>query len=187
MYILMARRGNSSSAYRLYDSEPAGTVRQAEKRIERTGKKQIAVSQRNKRELPAPVQHDSKIKRGSIRLIGNVLFLCLVAFAVLFRYSAIVERDHKLESLKEECSAITDENKRLQVEIDSVLNLDNVEQIAMNELGMAKPEKYQTVYVNIKGDDYVEMAEEAEEETAGGKQFYATIIQTLGNVLEYLY
>ena len=116
-----------------------------------------------------------------------MLLLCVVAFAVLFRYSAIVERDHQLETLKEEYNAIADENKRLQVEIDSALNLNNVEQIAMSQLGMAKPEKYQTVYVNIKGDDYVEMEEEAEETPSEGNQFYATIIQTLGNVLEYLY
>ncbi len=183
----MARRGNSSSAYRLYEEESASAVRQSSKQLERAGKKQLVVSHEKKQSYPVVQQHIKKIRRGSLRLISNVLLLCLVAFAILFRYSTIVERDHQLETLKEEYNAIADENKRLQVEIDSALNLSNVEQIAMNELGMAKPEKYQTVYVDIKGDDYVEVAEETEEEPAEGKQFYATIIQTLGNVLEYLY
>ena len=182
----MARRGNSSSAYRLYEEETAVVTRQSAKQLERAGKKQTALTQK-KKQMPSAVQHTNKLQKGSLRLISNVLLLCVVAFAVLFRYSAIVERDHQLETLKEEYNAIADENKRLQVEIDSALNLNNVEQIAMSQLGMAKPEKYQTVYVNIKGDDYVEMEEEAEEAPSEGNQFYATIIQTLGNVLEYLY
>ena len=172
----MARRGNSSSAYRLYDEDTAA-LRRPEKRNQPTIKQ--------KKEAPA---QDRAAGRWSLRLIGNVLLLCVFAFAVLIRYSTIVERDHRLETLKKEYTSITDENKRLQVEIDSALNLDKVEQVARNDLGMAKPEKYQTVYVNIKGDDYVEVAKDASgDEEKGGKQFYATIIQTLGNVLEYLY
>ena len=124
----MARRGNSSSAYRLYDEDTAA-LRRPEKRNHPTIKQ--------KKEAPA---QDRAAGRWSLRLI------------------------------------------------DSALNLDKVEQVARNDLGMAKPEKYQTVYVNIKGDDYVEVAKDASgDEEKGGKQFYATIIQTLGNVLEYLY
>ncbi|MBE7042976.1 MAG: hypothetical protein E7399_05720 [Ruminococcaceae bacterium] len=176
----MARRANTSSAYRLYDNEPSGIVRQAEKRRDRN---QLV---EHRKETSMVKQHEG-LKKISGRLIGNLLLICVFAFLILFRYSAIVERDHELSVLKQERDAITDENKRLQVEIDSALNLDNVERVAMNELGMGKPEKYQTIYVNIQGDDYVEVAEEVEESTAEGKQFYATIIQTLGNVLEYLY
>ena len=179
----MARRGNSSSAYRLYDEDTAA-LRRPEKRNHPTIKQ--------KKEAPAQDRAAAVAQRAagrwSLRLIGNVLLICVFAFAVLIRYSTIVERDHQLETLKKEYTSITDENKRLQVEIDSALNLDKVEQVARNDLGMAKPEKYQTVYVNIKGDDYVEVAKDASgDEEKGGKQFYATIIQTLGNVLEYLY
>ena len=179
----MARRANSSSAYRLYENEPVSAVRQRE--IHKNRIKSNTKMVEHRQAVPV-VRQASEARRLPGRLIGNVLLVCVAALLILFRYSAIVERDHRLELLKEERNAILDENKRMQVEIDSALNLDNVERIAMIELGMGKPEKYQTVYVNIQGDDYVEVAEETEE-TAEGKQFYATIIQTLGNVLEYLY
>ncbi len=175
----MSRRANSSSAYRLYENEPVSVVRQGEMRRVKSNTKIMDHKQ-------TAVQHATGIRRLPARLIGNVLLICVAALLILFRYSAIVERDHQLELLKVERNALVDENKRLQVEIDSALNLENVERIAMTELGMGKPEKYQTVYVNIQGDDYIEVAEEMEE-TAEGKNFYATIIQTLGNVLEYLY
>ncbi len=174
----MSRRANTSSAYRLYENEPVSVVRQDRTRRVKSNNKIVEHKQ--------AVQQTAGAKRLPVKLIGNVLLACVAALLILFRYSAIVERDHQLEILKEERNAIVDENKRLQVEIDSALNLENVERIAMTELGMSKPEKYQTIYVNIQGDDYIEVAEEIEE-TAEGKQFYATIIQTLGNVLEYLY
>lgn len=182
----MARRSNTSSAYHLYESEPVGMVRRAERKTIKKNQITKHPSTEQRREL---VSAKRKAASGWIsgRLIGNVLLVCLFAFVVVFRYSAIVEKDHALTALKEERNAIADENKRLQVAIDSALNLENVERIAESELGMGKPEKYQTVYVTVQGDDYVEVAEDTENDTTEGKQFYATMIQTLGNVLEYLY
>lgn len=176
----MARRGNSSSAYRLYETEPVGAVLQ--KKAKKVNNRLVEY----RHSVPAAATA-AGIRKVPSKLIRNVLIACAVALVILFRYSAIVEQNHQLDLLKEERNEIVDENKRIQVEIDSALNLENVERIAMTELGMGKPETYQTVYVNIQGDDYVEMAEEIEEKTSGSKHFYATIIQTLGNVLEYLY
>ena len=174
----MARRVNSSSAYRLYEDEPTVTL----------GRREAEKNKIIRRKQAKPVNREALAERRLPgRLIGNVLLVCVFAFVILFRYSAIVEKDHELGILKEKRNEILDQNKRIQVQIDSATNLENVEQIATTELGMSKPEKYQTVYVTIQGDDYVEVAEEIDYQPVEGKHFYATIIQTLGNVLEYLF
>ena len=37
------------------------------------------------------------------------------------------------------------------------MDLESVEEIAKNKLNMVRPEKYQTVYVNIRQDDVTEV------------------------------
>jgi len=139
-----------------------------------------------------PIQKVAKKHRkAALKLVVSALFILSIAFVILFRYSMITEANARNDKLQSEYNQIADENKRINVEIDSNVNLSKVEDIAINRLGMKKPEKYQTVYINVIGDDFVTVPDGT---TTGplasntvGSEFYATIIKTLGNVLEYLY
>ena len=47
--------------------------------------------------------------------------------------------------------------------VEQSVDLAEIERQATTRLGMKRPEKYQTIYVNVKQDDYVEStAEEVE-------------------------
>lgn len=186
----MGRSYNSSSAYRNLDFENESMERFRARSV-RAVKRKASSAQRVSTATHAPQLSKKKLaarrRRNSLRMIASVMVLLSLAFLMLFRYSAIVERTQEVARLQQEYDNLSSANKRLQVSIDSALNLTNIEETAVNELGMCKPEKYQLVYLDILGDDHVSLPQGAQGNRGMVRQFYATIIQTLGNVLEYLY
>ena len=86
----------------------------------------------------------------------KLVLLATFAFVVLFRGVMITDRSAIVNQKAEEYQNLVTTNEKLQFEIDRSLDLDNVEYIARNELGMRRAEKYQTVYINIEQTDYVE-------------------------------
>lgn len=83
-----------------------------------------------------------------------------ILFGISYRNSLITENFNQKESLKKELSSIQKENEQLKVNIESSLNLNNVEQQAKNLLGMQKLENKQKVYINLPKKDYIEPAAE---------------------------
>lgn len=95
---------------------------------------------------------------------AQAIIYVAVGFAILFglsyRNSQITESFSKKEHLKQELSLIQKENEQLQVNIESNLNLSNIEQMAKEKLGMKKLDNSQKVYVSLPKKDYIESASE---------------------------
>ena len=125
-------------------------------------------------------------KHKMFRYIRNTVIVAAVAFTILFRYTIVSDNTSKLSSLKKEYTELAESNINLQCEIDSRTDSDSIE-LAAEKLGMAKPSKSQKVSVDVRGGDYVEVSKPRQTNSGEGSQFYATMIETLGNVLEYLY
>lgn len=108
----------------------------------------------------------NKKAKAKIKLKPKVKIAIYIAigFAVLFgisyRNSLITESFNKKEKLKKEISSIQKENEQLKVNIESSLNLNNVEQMAKELLGMQKLDNNQKVYVSLPKKDYIEPATE---------------------------
>ncbi|MBE7040786.1 MAG: hypothetical protein E7400_02330 [Ruminococcaceae bacterium] len=88
--------------------------------------------------------------------IARVLLVVGFAFLVLFRGVMITDRCASVERKQDELNALVASNEKLQVEIDRSLDLDKVEAYAKDELGMRRAEKYQTIYLNLSQEGYVE-------------------------------
>lgn len=105
----------------------------------------------------------SKAKR-KLKPKAKVVFSIIAGFIILFgisyRNSLITETFNKKEELKKEVSAIQKENEQLKVNIENSLNLNNIEQLAKERLGMQKLDNTQKVYVSLDKKDYVEPATE---------------------------
>ena len=126
-------------------------------------------------------------RRKTLRYVRNTAVIAAVALAILFRYIAVMDNTNEISRLKSKFADLTEDNINIQCEIDSKTDSDSIE-AAAEKLGMAQPSKSQKVSVDIKSDDVVEVsgADEAEK-TEAPSQFYATMIETLGNIQEYLY
>lgn len=97
------------------------------------------------------------------------LYLVIAIFALLvtisYRNSLINEEFNSMQNLKQELANVEKENKQLEIGIEGSLNLNNIEKIATEQLGMQKRSVDQTIYTELPKEDYVEAAtEEIKEE-----------------------
>ena len=88
--------------------------------------------------------------------ILRVVLVVAFAFLLLVRGVMITDSCASVEKKQKELNALVASNEKLQVDIDRSLDLDKVEAIAKDELGMRRAEKYQTVYLNLSQEGYVE-------------------------------
>ena len=72
------------------------------------------------------------------------------------------------------------QNEQLKVNIENSLNLNNVEKIAKEKLGMQKLTNRQTLYVSLPKRDYVEAATE-EVKKEEDKNWFQKIVDSLFN------
>ena len=97
------------------------------------------------------VKKKTKTKaKAKISTIFMIAFLAAAAFLVLFRGVMITEKCNQIEKKEKELTDTVAVNQKMQLEIDQSLDLKKVESVATEKLGMRRPEKYQTVYVNLE-------------------------------------
>lgn len=105
-----------------------------------------------------------KISKEQIKRRKNIALIVVAIFVVLltvsYRNSQINEKFSDVQKLKKELSSLQKENEQLKVNIENSLNLNNVEKLAKEKLGMQKLTNRQTLYVSLPKKDYVEAATE---------------------------
>lgn len=109
-----------------------------------------------------------------------VIGIFIVLLTVSYRNSQINEKFNSLQKLKKELSSIQKENEQLEVNIANSVNLNTIEKLAKEKLGMQKLTNKQTVYITLPKKDYVESASEeivVEEE----KNWFEKLIDNIFN------
>lgn len=144
---------HGSAAYEI-DFENRRKEEEKRQREEERRKKQAA-RERSERRL--------NIKR-SIQLVaatGVFFFGCVLTITAI---SSVAEMRFQITQLKEELSVIQNENIVLASDISDTINLDYIEDRAINELGMAEPQSYQIKNISVPEQSYtVQYSETAEE------------------------
>ena len=95
-----------------------------------------------------------------MRAIKYISIIFIALMAISYRNSLINEKFNQNEKLKSTLAVTQKENEQLQVNIENSLNLNNIEKIAREKLGMQKLDNSQKVYVSLPKKDYVEPAVE---------------------------
>ena len=129
--------------------------------VRKKAKKQSNKQQKNSKKY---INEKLELKRKENRKKAKAFLYVGAVFAVLlvisYRNSQINEKFTEIQSLKKELSATQKENEQLKVNIENNLNLNTVEKMAKEKLGMQKLTNRQTVYINLPKKDYVEPASE---------------------------
>ena len=103
----------------------------------------------------------SKEKRiQQFKIVMLIAFTFGVVLLVSYRDSQINESFSEVQDLKKQLSSIEKENEQLKVNIENSLNLNYIEQMAKEKLGMQKLTNKDTVYINLPKKDYTESASE---------------------------
>ena len=136
----------------------------------------------NPRKLEPDYKKQKKNREGNLRIVKEVprqeiklskeqrkkqtiaTIVVIGIFALLltisYRNSQINEKFNNVQTLKRELSSLQKENEQTKVSIENGLNLNNIEKLAKEKLGMQKLTNKQTVYINLPKKDYVESASE---------------------------
>ena len=83
--------------------------------------------------------------------------IAICAGFMISRNVTVYEGQNEVKKLQKELNGLKEYSSQKAFELDQSLNLESVEETAKTRLGMVRPEKYQTVYVNIKQDDVTEV------------------------------
>lgn len=134
------------------------------------------------RKLKPSVQRNNNKKRSNIKIVKNlprqevrvpkeqrkkqarvtlwVVGIFIILLTISYRNSIINEKFNSVQNLKKELATVQKENEQLKVGIENSLNLNNIEKIAKEKLGMQKLTNNQTIYITLPKKDYVESASE---------------------------
>ena len=103
------------------------------------------------------VSKEQRKKQLKMTITVMGLFLLLT---ISCRNSQIDKQFNQIQEQKKQLATLQKENEQLKVSIENSLNLNNVEKVAKQELGMQKLDSKQTVYITLPKKDYVESASE---------------------------
>lgn len=110
-------------------------------------------------------------KKNSLRryLFFAAFYTIILCGSLLIRTVHIAEKSEQLSVLKEEYNVMINENKQLEVDINTQIDLKKVEEIAIAKLNMNTPLKNQIIYINTAPRDYGEViAPVTEEKNSSG-------------------
>lgn len=145
------------------------------KRRTQTKKKRLKVVE----DLPRQdVKISKEQKKKQMKLTLVVVGVFIILLTISYRNSQINEKFNEVQTLKKELSSLQKENEQLKVTIENSLNLNTIEKLAKEQLGMQKLTSKQIIYVSLPKKDYVQPTSEEiikEEEKNGFQQFIDTI------------
>lgn len=99
-------------------------------------------------------------KKKQIKLTLLVVGIFIILLTISYRNSQINEKFNHVQKLKRELSSLQKENEQLKVSIENSVNINTVEKLAKEKLGMQKLTNKQIVYITLPKKDYVESASE---------------------------
>ena len=133
--------------------------------------KNIPNKKSNKKKLEV-IKNEPKKKNGISKKehekrksqLCSVLVIFALLVIISYRNSLITEEFKAIQDLKNDLSSIEKENKQIEVTIEGSLNLNKIEKIATEQLGMQKRTVEQTIYTELPKEDYVESSIQEKEE-----------------------
>ena len=106
------------------------------------------------------VKISNEQRKKQVKTTFLVVGLFLLLLTISCRNSQIDRNFNQIQEQKKQLSLLQKENEQLKVSIENSLNLNNIEKVAREELGMQKLNSKQTVYIALPKKDYVESASE---------------------------
>jgi cell division protein FtsL len=86
-----------------------------------------------------------------------LIAVAILAFMAVAIYSRVQldEINREIKKVEQKIELAESDSIRINNELNSIVSINNVEDYAVNELGMVKVQDYQVVYVDLSAEDYV--------------------------------
>lgn len=119
-----------------------------------------------KKAQTAKVVKSKSTWKAKLKLITTIGFIFACSLLIVYRYVMIWETGARAESLKNNYAAVVAENDNIQAQLNTCIDLKELEKIAHERLGMIRPERYQMFYVDMQNNDRSEAVEEVKADAA---------------------
>ncbi len=136
-----------------------------------------------KQHKSAPVRRPRNDRLRYIRYICAIIVMALSAGFMISTFVTVHETRDSVAALEEELAEMEAITSQKAFDLDHSVDLATIEEEATSRLGMQRPEKYQTIYVNVNMDDMTEKTAN-EVENAGGK-IIGAFKSVIGNIVEF--
>jgi len=114
-----------------------------------------------------------------VKMVVGILLLFSLGLIVMYRYALIAEINSKISSKEKQYEELKNENSRLKVAIENETNLSKITQVAQNELGMQKPDKYQIVYIEVPKTSFTVTSEQYKDNDGKASTFLAELVNKI--------
>lgn len=91
-------------------------------------------------------------KKTKTSSIGVILFVFSMALVLVYRYNVINEKNLESQRLAADLTKIESALVTSQIEVEQNTDLNQIEAYAKQKLGMQKPDKNQTIYIDTSKD-----------------------------------
>lgn len=99
----------------------------------------------------------------TVFVVTSVIIMVIACVAMLYMESRIEAQKSNINSLEATLEAIENDNSAYKITLDNMYTLDQVYDIATNELGMVYARKGQIVYYESADEDYVKQYQDVPE------------------------
>lgn len=123
------------------------------------------------------------IRSKNLRRICVIVVIALSAGFMISRFVAVNETQSEIASLQRQLAQAESVTDQMIFDMEQSIDLNKIETEATTRLGMQRPEKYQTIYVNVKKDDITEKT--ASEVEGPGKRLAAAIKEFGSNIVSF--
>lgn len=113
-------------------------------------------------------------------LIVSLVAVFCVASALIYTNVMMIRAATKTQKLEDKLALLTETNKKTEMEINGKLDMKVIEEKAVSELGMQRPDNSQIVYVNVKRDTYTEVSGEKP-----GVHLATSLKEVIKGIMEY--
>ena len=119
---------------------------------------------KNKKQKIKEELRAKKIKKLKVNLISDVVgisaLVCILGGITLAIDGYVYDRQNELTQIKEEAEVSSDINDALKVMLLKYSSLENVKNVAENELSMVYPNKDNTIMIDMSKDYFSHISEE---------------------------
>ncbi len=116
-----------------------------------------------KKKAVAKQPDTSKAKAKNLNVVVAIFYIVLifaVAFCLVSREVSLYEKSSEINRLENRLEQAKSETKQARIAAEKAVDLKTIEETATSKFAMSRPEKSQTVYINIRQEDYTEKTAE---------------------------
>ena len=132
------------------------------------------------------VKHKKAHKTKELSYFGKIASVMVVSAAAVFmiiQFIEVNETQSELRAAQDKYRFEESVTAQKSFELEQSIDLSKIEQEATTRLGMRRPEKYQTIYLDVKRDDTTEKT--ADEVEGVSNRFYAAFKTFVSNIVEF--